>query len=130
MKQEQLEFSFMGTIPFKEQDLSFLVDHLHAKEDSMLFLKGKEYTSGEDRLENFRTISYLLKIPMELVCGVFLLKHVLSLIGYTIHGREPSTESLEDKIIDARNYLMFLLAIIKNNEMTQKEKDVTRGTVK
>jgi hypothetical protein len=39
-----------------------------------------------------------------------------SIRNYTLHGIEASDESIEGRIMDARNYLLLLGGIIKENK--------------
>jgi len=52
----------------------------------------------------------------EQVAMIYLLKHMDSIRNYTLHGIEASDESIEGRIMDARNYLLLLGGIIKENK--------------
>ena len=116
MQKKQGEFPFAEEMDkeFSQEELNEVVEYLHDKETTTLCAKGAEYATKGDRLENFRVIAKLLGLTMEQVCCVFLLKHIFALIGYASHGRMPTTESIGEKGTDARNYIMFLLAILKS----------------
>lgn len=109
---KQLEFDFMGGQKFTQADLTREIEKMHSDEKSLLCAKGKEYATDTDRLENFKEIAELLRIDMKLVCGVFLLKHTLAILKYVFKGKVPATESVREKILDARNYLLFLEIIL------------------
>ena len=79
--------------------------------------KGKEYTvSDEDKLKNFKSIGERLGLKPEMVCMVYLLKHMDSVRNFVIEGRESSNEPIEGRLHDIRNYILLLGAIIKENK--------------
>lgn len=121
MPQKEFEFVKGMDKEFSQEELNEVVDYLHDKETNTLCAKGAEYATKGDRLENFRVIANLLGLTMEQVCCVFLLKHIFALIGYATHGRMPTTESIGEKGTDARNYIMFLLAILSSKGINIKE---------
>lgn len=89
-------------------------DNLVAMEKKLLMEKGKEYTmSSPDKHENFKLIAEMLDIPVEKVCGVYWLKHTFAIINYLKIGSEVSSEPIEGRIQDCRNYLALLGSIIE-----------------
>jgi len=84
------------------------------EEMSIMQDKGKEYTiSNEDKLKNFKSIAERTHSDPKLVLCVYLLKHIDSICNYVVDGREASDEAIEGRLMDARNYLLLLGAIIK-----------------
>lgn len=106
-----------------ENDLFMKVlNDLQHDETSLLSSKGDEYAGKIDRLQNFRDISKVLNISMSTVCGVFLLKQIFAIASYIYKNKKPTTESLYEKILDSRNYLTLLTAIlIEENKIKEKE---------
>ena len=81
---------------------------------NLMMAKGKEYTvSDEDKLKNFKSIAERLKLSPEIVCMTYTLKHLDSIRNYILTGIESSSEPIDGRIMDARNYLLLLLAIIR-----------------
>lgn len=83
--------------------------------------KGKEYTvSDEDKLKNFKSIGERLGLKPEMVCMVYLLKHMDSVRNFVIEGRESSNEPIQGRLHDIRNYILLLGAIIKENNSSHQ----------
>lgn len=94
-----------------------MLKEMQKEELSVMISKGKEYTvSSDDKLANFKSIADRLNITPEIVCMCYLLKHMDSIRNYILTGKTYSDESIEGRILDARNYLPLLLAIIKDQE--------------
>lgn len=104
------------------EELKDLHKDIVDKETNILLTKGKEYCITEDRLKFFKDYANKLGITPEKVCAIFLLKHFNSIISYVNSGKNLSDENIESRILDARNYLLLLLAlscdkkIVDNNE--------------
>lgn len=79
--------------------------------------KGPEYTTGSlDRLRNFRANAERNpRLDSLDVAGVYWLKHVDSIINY-IATRKPGSEPIEGRIADCINYLIFIGALIWEEE--------------
>jgi hypothetical protein len=89
-------------------------DKMHIKEMRLMKDKGKEYTVNDtDKLKNFKSIAERLKTFPEFILLVYLLKHMDSIRNYILDGTEACDEPIEGRIIDARNYLLLLGAMIK-----------------
>ncbi len=89
-------------------------DEMHIKEMRLMKDKGKEYTVNDtDKLKNFKSIAERLKTFPEFILLVYLLKHMDSIRNYILDGTEACDEPIEGRIIDARNYLLLLGAMIK-----------------
>ena len=48
-----------------------------------------------------------------------MLKHFNSIISYVNSGKNLSDENIESRILDARNYLLLLLAINKDKKVDE-----------
>jgi 7-cyano-7-deazaguanine synthase in queuosine biosynthesis len=87
--------------------------------------KGKEYTiSDEDKLKNFKSIAERIGISPEKVIMVYLLKHFDSICNYILTN-EVYSEPIDGRIMDARNYLLLLQALI--SEQVISTTDVAIG---
>ena len=96
------------------KDFFNLADKMHIKEMRLMKDKGKEYTVNDtDKLKNFKSIAERLKTFPEFILLVYLLKHMDSIRNYILDGTEACDEPIEGRIIDARNYLLLLGAMIK-----------------
>lgn len=88
-------------------------------ESDVLSSKGIEYSAGDnDRLKTFKDIASIVGLEAKDVCMVFLLKHIMSLSKYVSGNAKPTTESFEERVHDARNYLLFL-AMLHREEDTK-----------
>ena len=85
--------------------------------------KGKEYANSEDRLGNFKRVGTTLDIPTLKVAYVYFKKH-LDAIEYVINGKKELSESFEQRILDARVYLILIYAIHIENEEKKNSPDV------
>ena len=90
---------------------------------AMDFTKGKEYANSENRFDNFNRIGAELGIPAEMVALVYFRKHVDAIFhfgkdlqkGYSLREIDAlASEPIESRILDACNYLILLLGIIKD----------------
>lgn len=85
------------------------------EERVLLENKGREYSSDTDSLANFKTKADIGLSPMQ-VAMVFMDKHYSSIKSYVKNGKELSSESIEGRIADMRNYLFLLAALIKEKK--------------
>ncbi len=95
-----------------------LVKEFLDKEGTILNWKGTEYTSGVDRLQNFREIAAFLDMEPADVALMYMLKHVQG-IKKQIQERRfvwawegESGEGLKQRFADVRNYLLLLAACL------------------
>ena len=101
-------------------------------EAHILAWKRGEYTSGEDRLQNFREIAALTGTSMPQVALTYLLKHIQSIKNAVMTGNVDwcwegeGGEGLKQRIADARNYLLLLAACL---EAEMEAKDETMPDV-
>lgn len=101
-------------------DLKKLKNDIEQSENNILFTKGTEYAlSQTDRLAFFREYSEKLGVDSKMVCAIFLMKHINSILNYVKTGKE-STEGIKGRIMDARNYLLFMEALIEDDKDLEK----------
>lgn len=90
-----------------------MLQKMHKEEVETMVSKGKEYTvSSDDKLENFKAGAKSYGVDPKIILGIFLDKHLASIRNYIKTNREFSTESIEGRIMDARNYLALLRGLI------------------
>jgi len=91
-------------------------------EEGLLNWKRGEYSSEEDRLQNFREIADFLGQRPAGVALSYLLKHIQSITlavrteKYAWAWETEGGEGLKQRIADARNYLLLLAACIDEGE--------------
>ena len=83
----------------------------------LMHSKGKEYSPGEDRLQNFKEAGTLQGISPEQALFGMLAKHLVSLAEMCRAVTERPGYSpqavWEEKLTDAHNYLFLLEALLK-----------------
>lgn len=99
-----------------EKEFLEMLKKMEEEEHAIMGTKGIEYTSGDlatDRLANFYRIGKDLNIDPKMVLYVYLKKHLDSILCFIKQNKVYSSESIEGRINDARNYLVLLNAIIQ-----------------
>lgn len=87
---------------------------LEDSESAILGTKGNEYVvSNDDRLKFFKDYATQLGIDPKIVCSIFLMKHINSILNFAKTNQSYS-ESIKGRINDARNYLLFMWALIED----------------
>jgi len=90
------------------------------KELKIMAEKGREYTINDrDKLKNFKHIAERVKLRPVQVAMVYFLKHVDSLTNYVNEGVEASTEPIEGRLMDIRNYTLLIGALIKEDKESE-----------
>lgn len=88
--------------------------------------KGLEYSTDQDKLEMFNTLSLLLGVSKDMICTIFIMKHIFSILSYIKNGKTLS-EPIEERIKDIRVYLSLFRAIIEEKKsQTGRGKDGNR----
>jgi hypothetical protein len=105
------------------QQFEAIYKEFEGMERSLLLSKREEYAIDDDCLSNFKVTAAQLGVPPEEVCLVFLMKHTQAVAKAAM---DPSTrldwggtgakEGFNQRISDARNYLILLAALIKERE--------------
>lgn len=107
-----------------EKDFLEMLQTMEATEHEIMSCKGMEYTAGDlatDRLANFYRLGIELDIDPKIICWIYLKKHLDSILCYIKQNKEYSEECIEGRIHDARNYLVLLMGIIKQQKANNKE---------
>lgn len=94
-----------------------IVGEMVEREAKVMVTKGRDYTVGEDRLDNFRRVAKAMTedgfaIDMKKVWWILFNKHICAIRKFAMTG-EVSSEPIEGRIMDARVYLALLRAIIE-----------------
>lgn len=119
-------------------DFNRVVEKARARQDSLLKLKGDDYTQHEiDRLSNFKRNAIASGLTTKQVWTVYFLKHIDAIMSYVKTGKEGS-EPITSRLDDAINYLYLLEALIVEESTTKtpsvgdvikilKDREVTDG---
>ena len=86
---------------------------LCVEEADLLRRKGQEYSGFEDRHSNFKRLAEELKLRPEVILWIYLKKHLDSITSY-IRGEYTGIEPIHGRIMDARNYLALLGAMLED----------------
>lgn len=106
-----------------------LVNSINEKCVSILESKGHDY-AGEDVLLNFKqlhSILQILKIDMSKVEGVhmfYILIKLQRICNLLFNSKSPKNESIQDTILDFRNYLDLLNCAIQEKQVEKFFKDL------
>lgn len=96
-----------------------LQEEFVAHEARILNWKRGEYSSNEDRLQNFREVAAFMGLRPAEVALTYLMKHIQSIALAVRSGKYAWTwnteggEGLKQRIADARNYLLLLAACLE-----------------
>lgn len=99
-------------------DFTVLWNRMCKEEEKILITKGVEYSGKEDRLANFKRLAMDLGMDPKQILWVYLVKHLDSIRSYIRMGKSYSTETIESRIHDARNYLALLNGLIQDDKVT------------
>jgi hypothetical protein len=103
----------------KEEEFLEMLNEMEQDEHEIMGTKGIEYTQGDaetNRLANFYRLGAELNLDPKLVLWIYLKKHLDSIVCFIKQGKEYSTEKIEGRIHDARNYLLLLNGIIREQK--------------
>lgn len=111
-----------------------LLAAMESEERETMGAKGFEYTEGKgeaDRLTNFKTIAKEINISPFIVWYVYFRKHISSITTFIKTAETKSSEPLESRIMDARNYLALFRALYEEykNGKLKEQKFNLKGTV-
>jgi hypothetical protein len=103
---------------FLECRKDLLNEALHVYEQ-----KGQDYTrSNEDVLHNFKTCANRIGMTPQKALLVYMTKHSDAIENYIKTDGQSESEPIKMRIIDNINYLLFLWALIIEDETTLGEK--------
>lgn len=104
---------------YKPEQFENLRDEFLVHEARIMDHKRDEYSSDNDRLQNFREVAGLSGEKMSEVALIWLLKHIQSIAlavrtgEYSWSWHTDHGEGLKQRIADARNYLLLLAACLE-----------------
>jgi hypothetical protein len=110
------------------EDFEKLVHEENEKSAKLLIVKGREYSRGEDRLQNFKCASGAMNTnPAEALAGM-LVKHFVSLLDMA-RSKDPlqfCEYKWDEKLLDIRNYTYLLKGVLIDMGLRNKIKDQVR----
>ena len=77
----------------------------------LLIVKAQEYMASDDRLHNFNLASEKTTVPADLICIMFMIKHLVSIDDIVNERIKLSQDKVNEKFYDAINYCILLKAI-------------------
>jgi hypothetical protein len=125
---EEAKEAFFGRTEDKEHSalfgtqgrLNYWLHAFHAKESRTLEIKASDYAGADDRLLNFRQVSYLTGQAMAQICLHYMLKHAQAIVNILRRGRpiklvwmDGEHEGFLSRVLDLRNYLVLLVMCIE-----------------
>lgn len=78
--------------------------------DKIMDVKQEDYAAPTDVLYNFKTVGDLMGMEPRQVAGVYMSKHLISILHWAGTGEQES-EDFAERIADAHNYLDFMYAL-------------------
>ena len=111
-----------------KERFDILRDEFLEKEAKILYWKQGEYSSGDDALQNFREVAAFMGLKPSEVVLAYLMKHVQSISlavrtgQYAWDWNTKEGEGLKQRIVDARNYLLFLAACLEEEVKSREGK--------
>lgn len=104
---------------YKLEQFEGLRDDFLIHETRIMDHKRDEYSSDNDRLQNFREVAEFMGQRPSEVALAYLLKHIQSIAlavrtgKYSWSWHTDHGEGLKQRIADARNYLLLLAACLE-----------------
>jgi len=103
----------------KEKEFQSIFNDQVTYSERMLFRKGLEYSTEDDRLHNFKVAAALQGETQIQALGGMMAKHIVSIYDMIGSNKTYSTEMWDEKIGDAINYLVLLKAILIEENTTE-----------
>ena len=83
----------------------------------VLTSKGDEYSTGEDRLHNFRVAAEMQHVTLPQAVGGMMVKHSVSIYDMLVYPFAHDIMVWNEKITDHINYLLILKATLEDNSI-------------
>jgi len=98
------------------KEMKDIFNHLFYLEEYILDTKGNEYSGENNVLRNFEDLSNDINLTQEKILWIYLKKHLDAIKSYINIEKELSSETIKNRIIDARVYLGILYCMILNEK--------------
>lgn len=103
------------------REFEIMHDCLIKEEKKLLKFKGEEYSGESNTFKNFEDVAERLNMHPIHVLMVYYSKHNDSIFNYTKSFEVLSNEDITGRIMDARNYLAMLFAMIHKYRALEKD---------
>lgn len=106
------------------EEFNKVVEDELSRVEKVLVKKQKEYNLDADRLSVFKTGAAMSGDSPEKVLYGFLLKHLISfrdMVNATDKGEKFTEDLWHEKLTDIHNYLILLMALLKDDDRFKKE---------
>lgn len=104
------------------QDFSEIVDEQLDRCKSLLTQKGREYSTEQDKLHNFKVSAELQGTTQRQALGGMMAKHTVSIYDMIQSVNDFSAAVWNEKITDHINYLLLLQGIVVEEREAKKNK--------
>ena len=102
-----------------EDIFKIILEEVETDAKDIMFSKNKEYARDKDVLANFKRLGKEFGIDPLQVWAILFTKHVDSIKNFIKTGSVSSSEPIESRFFDARNYLLLGLALLKDPYMDE-----------
>ena len=106
----------------KQEDQLKLIQEINEKGIDLIKSKGHDYANGDDVLKNFKEMHQLIKLlgvdtsKIEGIHMFYLLLKIQRLCNLLFSGKTAKNESIQDTLIDLRNYTDLLNCTLQENK--------------
>lgn len=108
-----------------------VVELARERQDELLEAKGRDYTRGaDDRLVNFKRWGTELDVDPVKVLGVYMGKHIDSVVAYIKSGGQAESEPIKSRMDDLHNYLYLLEGMLEDVEAERAKAPKRRASGK
>lgn len=93
--------------------------------------KGHDYTNGtikDDPNANFKIVGDMLHMSPLMTWAVYFMKHITAIITF-VNGTDLKSESINERILDAINYLFILYTMLEDESTIAKAKGIDISTM-
>ena len=98
----------------KPSEFTDILIRMMREEQQCMQSKGADYAGNNDRLNNFKEVGRMTGLSPIQVWAVYFLKHVEAIMTYVKTG-SISSEPIESRIMDARNYLALFRGLVEED---------------
>ena len=82
--------------------------------EALLWAKMKEYAPGDDCVANFKRASVRLGVSPMQAWGLYLMKHMESVLTYAKTGQSHCNETIRSRLLDIYNYCLLGSALAED----------------
>lgn len=105
------------------QDFKIFLDNFTKDMYATLNVKGGEYSSDRDRLENFKRGAQMTGADPRQIALIYMAKHFDAIGSFVRDPTMPTSEPIRGRFIDLANYAVLMAALVEeapyNGKWTQ-----------